>query len=185
MKKSILFVLILILSQQVFSQEANTPIRNYNKYLLTSPGALKYGLYGYDNPALVTYVDGFDALFTWSDQIGNWNDFDEWGLFTGVRGLGFGVVKEKFLDHAVYDYKISSGMGNRDFSLGFAYGWSNGDRQLFNRTNLFTTGLLLRPSKYLSFGLTGDFSTSTNYKEGYTELAVRPLGNELLTFFGD
>lgn len=185
MKTIILLFLVLLCSLKLFSQDIPSPVSQYEKYLLTSPGAMKYGLYGYDNPALLTYVDGFNALFAWSDEIGKWNNFNNWGLFTGVKGLGFGIDREKFMDFSVYNYKLSTGFGNRNFSLGLAYGWSNGDTRQFNRTNLITTGLLLRPTQYVSFGLTGDFSTSTNYKEGYTELAIRPFGNEYMTVFGD
>lgn len=185
MKTFLLLSVLLICSLQLFAQKSTSPLRQYNRYLLSSPGALKYGLYGYDNPALLTYVDGFDALFTWTDEIGKWNNFNNWGLFTGVKGFGFGIDREKYMDFSVYNYKLSTGFGNRNFSLGLAYGWSNGDTKQFNRTNLITTGLLVRPSQYVSFGLTGDFSTSTNHKEGYTELAIRPFGNEYLTVFGD
>lgn len=185
MKSLVLCFLLVFSSLQLYSQEVSSPSGSNEKYLLASPGAMKYGLYGYDNPAILTYVDGFDALFTWSDQIGKWNSFNEWGVFTGVRGLGFGVVKEKFMDMSIYDYKLSTGFGNRDISVGLGYGWSNGAEREFNRTNIITSGLLIRPNQYISFGLTGDFSTSTNYKKGYTELAVRPLGNELVTIFGD
>jgi protease-4 len=185
MKFLSLLFLTFILASNVFPQTVTAPTDQYKKYLMASPGALKYGLYGYDNPALLTYVDGFDALFTWTDQVGKWNDFKNWGLFTGVRGLGFGVVHERTINFSVYDYKLSTGFGNRNVSLGLAYGWSSGDTRRFNRTNLISTGLMIRPTQYVSFGLTGDFSTSTNYKEAYTELAIRPLGDEKLTVFGD
>ena len=56
---------------------------------------------------------------------------------------------------------------------------------MFNRTSVLALGSLYRPSKYISFGLTGLFALSNGNHEGTAELAIRPLGNELITLFGD
>ncbi|MFH2004738.1 MAG: signal peptide peptidase SppA, partial [Bacteroidota bacterium] len=153
-------------------------------FLLTSPGALKYGLYGYDNPALLTYLHQPDFMFTWSDASGKWNDFNRWGLFTAVPNFGFGLIHQKTLGKSVSDYRLSFGFGDKSTSFGFAYGWSSGDINYFQRRKNVTFGTLVRPNPYISIGAMGTF-TKVDRKEAVIDLGVRPLGNELVTLFAD
>ncbi len=154
-----------------------------NSFWLTSPGAMKYGLYGYDNPALLSTLDKINLEVFWisQDEI---DDYSKWGFFTAVPHLGFGFVKENLPQNSITDYKISSAFGNSTLSLGLAYGWSTGNTTLFNRSNLFNAGILYRPVKYFSFGLIGNFPTESR-AEGAVDLAARPFGNEKVSLFGD
>lgn len=182
-------LLLIIISAGGLSGQVPFPdFYMQNDFLLASPGALKYGLYGYDNPALLNYVDGFDLLFTWSDEgpQKRVNNFNRYGVFTAVKNLGFGFVHNRAGAYSETDYKVSLGTGSRVMSLGFAYGWSSGDTRYFNRRDIITAGILYRPMKYLSFGITGTTTTEKErMREAYMELAVRPLGNELITLFGE
>ncbi|HSR18781.1 MAG TPA: hypothetical protein VLM39_11885, partial [Ignavibacteriaceae bacterium] len=66
-----------------------------NSFWLTSPGAMKYGLYGFDNPALLSALDKINLEAFWSSQVKtdqNADDYSKWGLFTAVPHLGFGFV---------------------------------------------------------------------------------------------
>lgn len=166
---------IIISAQSYYSQ---------NELWQTSPGAMKYGLYGFDNPALLSTVDQMDVYFTWSDKNGDWNKFNHWGLFTAVPNLGFGFTKNKFGNVYVNDYKISSAVGNKSYSFGFGYAWSGGDVNVFDRSNAIILGSMIRPNPYVSVGLTGNIYTRKN-AEGIIDLAVRPFGNELISVFGD
>jgi protease-4 len=162
------------------------PFHSQHDFLLASPGGLGYGLYGYTNPALLKYVERPDILFTWSDASGDFSDFDRWGLFAGTGTLGFGVIRQDDDDlGAVNDYRVSVAFGGRAESFGIGYGWSTGDTGCYNRGNVITAGWLARPMRQLSMGLSGTFATAGSAKEGVADLAVRPLGNELLTVFGD
>lgn len=154
-------------------------------FLLTSPGAMRYGLYGYENPAVLNYTRGFNMLFAWSDHQGKFREFNRWGLFTSLYNMGFGMVKQKFSDKTITNYKLSLGFGSRSFSTGFSYGWTGGDLPGFNGTDILTLGFLIRPSEYVSAGLTGTTAITENSRSGYAELAIRPLGNELISLFGD
>lgn len=186
MKLFRLCILVIIFSSlQLFAQQGFNSFNTQNDFLLTSPGALRFGLNGYDNPALLTYLEGPDLIFNWSDERGRWNEFNRWGLFGGIKNLGFGLVHARSSGFEVTDYKVSLAFGDRSFSLGAGFGWSGGDAGYFNRADIVTLGMLLRPSKYLSMGLTGTASTEFGTKEGYAELAARPLGNELITLFAD
>lgn len=179
------FALLILCQAAAYAQQGFNPFNVQNDFLLTSPGAMRYGLLGYDNPAVLTYLEGPELEFNWSDDQGRWNDFKRYGIFGAVRNLGFGLIHQKVQNNAVTDYRISLGFGNRAFSFGAGFGWSGGDVDLFGRSKIVRAGMLIRPSKYLSFGASGILSTSYSTKELYTELAARPLGNEFITLFAD
>lgn len=155
-----------------------------NSLGLTSPGAMKYGLYGYDNPAVVTTVKNPDLFFTWSTKGQNISDLSKWGIFGAIPNFGFGALNQKQFGFSVTDYKLTSAIGDESFSIGFGYGWSSGDNEFFNRSKIYTIGTLHRPNKYLSIGLVGNFS-SNRQSEGAIELAFRPVGTEIVSVFGD
>ncbi len=146
---------------------------------------MKFGLYGYDNPALLTYLHQPDFYFTWTDQNGSFGDFNRWGLFAAVPNFGFGIIQQETPLGSVSDYRISSAFGNRSFSAGVGYGWSGGDTDVFGREKLITAGLLLRPTRFISIGAVGQQTLRGKRQQVYTDLAVRPFGNERLTLFGD
>jgi protease-4 len=154
-----------------------------NKFALTSPGAMKFGLYGYVNPAVLNTMNQFDLLYLWSDA-GGIGRFLNWGLYTAVPHFGFSAVHTSESIYTVTDFKLSAAIGSKAFSIGFGYGWSSGDKDFFDSPDVFTLGTLFRPDRYLSLGLTGNLSTE-QYSEAAVDLAVRPLGNEFLSFFGD
>lgn len=166
-----------------------TPYPSYfkqNDFLLAPPGAFKFGLYGYDNPALTSLLREPDFSLLWSDQNGKWSDFNRWGVFAAAPGVGFGLVHEKTGAHYVTDYRVSLSMGNRTLSSGIAYGWSSGYTTLFNRSSLVTVGSLYRPTRFVSVGFIGTLSTqSMGSNEAAVDVAIRPFGSELLTLFGD
>jgi protease IV len=171
-----LLITIPLFAQQTYYRE--------NKFWMTSPGAFKSGLYGIDNPAVLNYQSHPDVYFTWTDETGRWNDLNNWGLFAAVPNFSFGLINQKFQGNSVTDYKISTGIGSEDFSVGLGYGWSSGDRGFFNRSDLITIGALSRPIPYVSIGFAGNILFS-GQNEGMVDLAVRPLGNEKISLFGD
>ncbi len=182
MKTLVRFCFFVVLTSSAFGQ---TSYYAKNDFLLASPGAMKTGLYGYDNPALLTYQHQPDLLFTWSDAVGSWSDFNRWGLFLGLPSFGFAAVHEKLGSSSVTDYQLSSAMGNKSFSLGFGYGWSSRDKAFFNRQTIYTVGVLSRPNRYLSIGAVGTTGPKSNADELVLDLSGRPFGNELLTLFAD
>jgi protease IV len=177
-------ILLIIVSCVSYAQTGFSTFYSRNDFLLTSSGSMKYGLYGYDNPALLTYIHQPDIMFNWSDATGHWNDFNRWGLFTVIPNFGFGLIHQKYLGKSVTDYHLAAGFGNKSMSFGIGYGWSGGDIEYFQRRKLLTVGTLLRPSLYFSLGATGTFSANDRH-EGAIDLGIRPLGNELLTLFTD
>jgi protease IV len=190
-KSVLLFIFLsgVISAQNTFPGYEEFSSRQYpsyyyqNEFALTSAGAMRYGLYGADNPALLTTLSGPDLLFTWSDQEG-WESLNRWGLFAAVPNFSFNVNRENYLDLSVTDYKLNLAMGNMGFGLGFGYGWSTGNEGPFNRSNVFTAGTFFRPFRYISVGIVGNFPAN-GINEGIIDLAFRPLGNEFFSVFGD
>ncbi|MEK6757443.1 MAG: hypothetical protein AABZ02_14920, partial [Bacteroidota bacterium] len=178
--------LVLLIPALAFGQAVYPSFHTQNDFLLTSPGAMKFGLYGYDNPALTSLLHEPDLAFLWSDQSGKWTDFNRWGFFAARPNVGFGLIHQKVGTLYVTDYRLSLATGNRTMSYGLAYGWSSGYTKTFNRSSLVMIGTLFRPNPYLSLGLVGTLSTqSRGADEGVVDLAARPFGNEFLTVFGD
>jgi protease IV len=178
-----LFVLLFVVP--LLSQSSIPPFHSQHDFLLSSPGAFKFGLYGYDNPALLSYLRQPDIFFTWTDMDGSFGDLNRWGLFAAAPNLGFGMIRQETPLGSVTDYRLSSAFGNRSFSAGMSYGWSGGDKDLFNREKSLSLGTLARPNKYLSIGVVGYTALKGKSRQVYADLAVRPLGNERLTVFGD
>lgn len=174
----LLMVFVVI---SLYGQSGISGYQTRSDFMLTSPGAMGVGLYGYENPAMLTHLHQVDLLFTLSDETGDWNDFNRWGLFTAVPNFGFGMIRESYTEGDIASYKLSFSGGNRRQSFGFGYGWSSGGTD----ASMVTLGSLLRPNRYLSIGLIGNLATSGGDKEGIIDLGVRPFGNERVTLFGD
>lgn len=179
------FLFVLFFSATLFSQTFHTYNVNY-KFWLSSAGAYRFGLYGFDNPANLTYAKNFDLYFLWKQNKSTQFSFEDFGIFTGVKNLGFGFVNQK-LDEltTLKTYRISSSFGNKSLSLGVAYSWSNSNNEEIKVSNLWTLGSLIRPVKYISIGLVGFTDFKDNFYEGVIDFALRPFGNEKLALFSD
>ena len=160
--------------------------RSLSELEMSAPGALRYGLYGFSNPALLAPLERSDLELIWSDGGGDWNSFNRWGLFAGFPGIGFGMIHDKTDGFSVTDYRITIAGGDRSGGFGVGYGWSSGDDDsTLRRRNHLTLGYLSRPNKHISIGLSGAFGFSGGSRNGSVELSARPFGNESITLFGD
>ena len=183
MRHILIFALFsIIIVNSVTAQSTITPYYERNSFLFTSPGAMKFGLYGYENPALLSYVRQPDILITWSDASYPTN---RWGLFAGVPYAGFGMVREKFDGVTVADYHLSLAAGDRNFSTGISYGWTITENPLLDKSSLLTIGTLFRPLPFLSAGVTYTSALNAKGYEFAGDIAARPLGSELVTIFAD
>ncbi len=153
-------------------------------FLMAAPGAMTYGLYGYDNPALLQYLHQPDMAFYWtSDKFAG--DIGRWGLISGSPGFSFSFFNNDFDDVRFRDYRIAFGGGTDAAAAGFAINWYRGNTAPQDLRANFTMGTLFRPAEFISVGLTGTATFNYEYYEAVADLAVRPLGTPLLTLFGD
>jgi protease-4 len=178
-----LFLLVtLSLSAQTKSFMTYYDMKDFQQ---TSPGAFKFGLYGFDNPALTSYLHDADILFTLSGQKENPTKFKRWGIFTGSPFSGFGFLVNNDSAYSIVDYRYSFAFGNRNLSFGFGYGFVGGDKGHFGRSNTLQFGILSRPMPNLSLGYSFTYGMDKGDNESVVELAVRPIWSYPLAVFGD
>jgi protease IV len=185
MRFRVLFLAVFfILISSAYSQTIFPSYYFQNDMEISTPGTSLFGLSGFNNPAELAYQPNPNIYLIWSDYNSDFNDFSNWGLFTSIPFLGFGMHNQTRNNFSVIDYKISTAFGSDAFSAGFGYGWSSGDVSIFNRANEFTIGTIFRPSNFLSFSLVGNLP-SVGENEGIIGAGVRPLASYNLTLFGD
>ena len=184
MKRLFIFVLFLF-SVNVSAQ----PVPSYysrSDFLMAPPGSFNDGLLGFSNPANLQFLKSFESRFIWDTDGTDRFSIHDWGAFAGTRGLGLGVFRQHNYVRTITDYRISTGGGSDSFAFGLAYGWSRGHRRVENdREKLLSAGTIMRPNRFLSLGLVGNFSLQSSAREGVAEIGIRPLGSPLLTLFTD
>jgi protease-4 len=161
------------------------PYVDRGEFALAAPGALDTGLYGYANPALLSYVERMENVLAWSTASGRGNLANQWGLFTAMPHLGFGLIHQERNGRDVSEYRLGVSSGDRAFSLGLAAGWAGGKADLFGRKGHFVLGGLWRPSPHLSAGATLTSTFASSAREGAVDLALRPLADERLILYAD
>ncbi len=158
-------------------------------YNLTSPSAFTEAVGGFANPSIYSMMPGGEFEFYWSSFDDAAFNPKRWGLFTGFENVGFGANYGKLRlptgEVSVTDYRVALSGGTRGATLGVGYGWSGGDEDAFGRENLLQAGLTVRPSPYLSLAGAFNFSTESGANQQLVDAAVRPLGNDRVTLFGD
>ncbi len=156
---------------------------------LTSPSAFTEAVGGYANPSIYPMMPGGELEFYWSTFDEPVFDPKRWGLFGGLENIGFGVNYEKLRlptgEVGVTDYRLGIGGGTRRSSFGLGYGWSSGDEDAFGREGLIQAGLTIRPNALLSLSGAFNFSADSGKNQQLIDAAMRPLGNDRLTLFGD
>jgi protease-4 len=171
---------LLLQTTSAFGQTAFAPYAVRSEFLHTAPGALGTGLNGYLNPAILNYARGSQTTFAWTTD----GPHDDWGLYSSLGGLGFGLNHRNLPGKDLTDYRLSLGLGGRTVGLGLGYGWSNNNRH-FGRDNVWVLGSLWRPSPHLSAGVALTSTTNADSREVVLDVALRPLGSERLTLFGE
>ncbi len=167
-----------------FSQKSFLSYYELNDFLYASPGAFKFGLYGFNNPALLNTLQESDLLFAASNKNFS-NLYPRWGLFAGSPNSGFGVIRTNDSNSHIYDYRASMSFGDNKFGFGAGYGFVGGRKGNFKRSNIVYAGSFWRPLPQISLGLQFTQAMDNHDKEYVGELALRPIGDYPLTFFGD
>lgn len=184
MKKSIILFLFVFSAATAFSQRGFLTYYELSPVMQTSPGAFKFGLYGFENPAVTSYLHASDLQFSyWNKDV---NGTRPWGLFFGNPYNGFGLLKSTDGPHSVIDYRYSIAFGSTKFALGVNYGFVGGDKAYFKRSNTLGWGALLRPNPYISIGAWQTYALDFNDFESVADVAIRPFGDKYpLALFAD
>lgn len=153
-------------------------------FLDAPPVAVREGLLGYANPALPAVADN-QLLGVWNTDGRRALSVQDWGVFGSIGGLGAGVVHRDRGPLSSTAYHVSLAGGSDAAAVGVGYQGFGGDATALGRYNRLTTGTVLRPSRYVSVGLTGNVSLETDDREVVGELGVRPFGTSRLTLFAD
>ncbi len=164
--------------------KAFEPYESRSEFLPTSPASTLRGLRGYLNPALA-HTDGSGTIFSLSDRKTKPRGGMQWGLFTGLPHLGFGMVHRSLPGRDLTDYNIAIASGDRSGSFGLSYGWSSGSTRRNGRENRFAAGTVLRPSQRMALGITVVFTADADVHETVVDFAVRPRVSPRLTLFAE
>ncbi|AXI99496.1 protease-4 [Cyclonatronum proteinivorum] len=184
-KKLLLFLFIPLLSfTAAQAQFSSYGFHERNDFLLASPGAMKFGLYGFDNPALLAYVNQFDLLFQFSDHNGFGED-NRSGLFLAAPGIGFSVLSDQLGPETFRNYSLGLGFGDDRGAFGISYNWNGGDSTLFELKRFVTLGSVSRINRFVSVGSMASFSVDDDDYEVVFDVGVRPFGTPKLALFAD
>lgn len=175
--------------------QENSPISSYSSnvdFLHSTPGSEGTAMGGFVNPAVYGVIPGAELQLFWSDDGAKLGTLRDWGLFTGISHLGFGlahrqvpVTKSQSKDIGVTDYRLALAGGDKSMSFGLGYGWSRGYPETHPKNDILQIGTIQRPSRFISLGMTGTMALGSSDRTGLVDLALRPLGTPLVTLFGD
>lgn len=180
------FIMLLIGVSSAIAQRQFLTYQELGDFLQASPGAFRLGLGGYANPALLSYSGQPEFMIAMNNLNDNLKEFNNYGIFTSWGNLGFGMVQSEINGKVIDEYRLSTGFGNKTFSLGLGYGWANGALGSFNRLgSMWYAGLLYRPNEYFSLGLQESFAAGGSDKQTVADIAIRPIKDHLLTLFAD
>jgi len=186
MKKVLTVILVMFIAGIASAQyQAITDYYYQNDFLMASSGAFYDGLAGFDNPANLSFLKAGELRFNWSTEGTKAGTFQDWGLFMAMPNVGFGMVRRDTWLGKATDYRISLGFGGDKVAVGAAYGWSTHTIDALAAEEIFKSSIIVRPWRYLSVGLMGDFSFESDARQGVAEIGLRPLGDSRLTLFGD
>ncbi|MEJ2048311.1 MAG: hypothetical protein P8Y60_00425, partial [Calditrichota bacterium] len=102
---------LLIATLEVWSQPIPDYYRQYT-FLMAPPGVFQDGLLGFVNPAVLRLYGKEEARFYWNTDGNDALSFNDWGFFTGLHRLGFGIYRQHpWANITVTDYRLSLGFG--------------------------------------------------------------------------
>jgi len=157
-------------------------------YLPQTPSVTGGAAGAFANPAAWSTNDRAELAFWWNDASVRGGTLDNWGISTG-RHLGFAVQRSvlgtRAENSSLYDYQVGLAGGNRALHAGLAYRWATGATEAVGRENAWVAGLIGRPGKWASVGLSGAFATGSDARLGVVDVGLRPFSAPWLTLFAD
>ena len=184
----ILYILIvfIISSVSLFSQsQSGSFLRYYESvnFMQAPDVAMKFGSYGFTNPAITSYLHDGDNLLSVSTKE---SDIRKVAILGGSPYGGYGIVYNNYGKYNSIDYRYSLAFGDRNFSYGVGYGFVGGDKAKLGRSNTWQWSFLYRPSNgNVSLSAGQIYSIDKNDYETFAQFALRPIKSYPLAFFAD
>jgi len=183
-------ILLLLLIASAARGEDRFPLDDPGRrdLLMGGPSTRDGSLGAFVNPAAWGMSGAADLTFWWSDETVQEHALDNAGV---SFGSGLGVSVQRFTRRTpegrlrVQESQIGFSKGNRSARLGAAWRWAGGDDERAKRDSGIATGVILRPSRMLSLGLSSFWSTEASEREAIADLGVRPFGHSSVLLFGD
>ena len=158
-----------------------TPYAARTQFLQTPPGLSPMGLLGYVNPAVLGRLSSAEHLVAWSTQRAGTGVVNDWGLYSALPHLGFGVVRRHGSAGIEYsEYRLGLGGGNGAASAGVGWGWSSGDGA---PDPVWLAGGILQPHRSLSLSATWTATANGDAGELAGALGLRPFSSPTLSLF--
>lgn len=185
MKRLVLALCLILAASSVYAQKKNPFISyyEYTPFMQASEGAFRYGLNGFINPAMLGMADRSETLLMMSTIPEDTKHYN-YGIFSGAKGFGTGLMRFDYNGKSFWDYSIGTGFGNRTFSMGFSWGIIGGDNPNGYKHN-YRIGAMYRPIPYLSLGYVMRSAFNGDNLEQVAEIGVRPIKNYPLTLYAD
>ena len=178
------FCLAVLLAASLRGQSDRVYRLHQADYLFAPPAAFENGLLGWVNPANAFFSRPFEMRLFFRTRDRFRVPPKEWAVFSAGGRFGMGWIRRngpQGIDNAL---SFNFAGGRKSLAYGIGYSWNSGSGSAGDKKYV-TTGLIIRPNKYLSTGLVGHWGLETGDRAGLVELAVRPLGEPSLTLFAD
>jgi len=154
-------------------------------FLNASPSVFQEGALGMANPANLHFLKNPEYQFNWTFERGDNRSFKDYSFLSGTHGFGFGLIHRGSGDFSFNNYQLSLGFGGESDAFGIGYGWYSGNKDQYGYEKNLTLSAISRSERIISLGLTYRMSLESRWSETVGEVGFRPLGNSLLTLFGD
>lgn len=160
-----------------------------NDHLAAPPSAAGGAAGAFLNPASWAANDRSSLAFWWNDANRPDKHLDNWGFSFG-RTLGLAVRHNTIRTGpgtfaGVTDWQVGLARGDRRTQTALAWRWSGGDTDAVPREKALVFGHIVRPYRWLAYGVSGTESMESSARHGVLDLALRPFGRPWLTLFGD
>ncbi len=158
------------------------------EWLPQSPSVTGGAPAAFANPAAWAAAGRPELAFWWDDRSLRGDALDNWGLSVG-RNLGF-AIDSRVLPvpggtTRLTDWQFGLAAGDRRAHAGVAYRWASGGGGGRDHDRALAVGLVGRPGRGVSWGLSGIASLESGAREAVADLGLRPLGSPAVTLFGD
>ena len=181
---------LLLIGIPAVADDSSVPFSDYRNeswFLPQSPSVFAGPGAALFNPAAWSINDK-TGMDTWQIMNRDNRDNNQYGTSFG-RNLGFAMqtktLREADKDLRIFDYLVGLSGGNQRRSIGFSYRWARGDTDEIPRQQALSAGIIMRPSRWLTYGVSGIKSMESDAGQYVLDFGVRPFGRQWLAVFGD